>query len=404
MPRTLLALAALTLLAPLTLAQDAPPPPPPPERRQRPAPPPADAAAPGPDIDTAVPECIKALLAMQESLDKDAPSAAEWPYEGVYRVQGQIPIGYRVGGTALVATALLRAPGYADDPDRQAAIDRAVAFVCASIDHPLMSIDDYDAGYDVRGWGYCYALHFLCDLKAAGAVPEARREAVEKAAVFYLRGLEAIEIPEAGGWNYARPPGRDTVANASSFMTPAALQALFLARELGYPVDEAVVNRGLDALERCRTTCGAFSYAGDGDKVRREGIPGSIGRMVISETTLMLAGRSDANRVRGSLDAFIAHWEWLDKRRAKPGTHVPPYGVAPYYFYFAHYYAAQAVEMLPERERDEYRRRINTLLFSVRLDDGTWNDRVFPRSANFGTSMALMAILMPTTPPPPAWN
>ena len=396
MPRTLLPAALLLITTSLASAQDAPPPA-------------APSAAPkaeqpaGPDLNAAVGDCVKSLLAMQETLD-EGKDKAEWPYEGVYRVKGEIPVGYRVGGTAITATALLRAPGYAEDAERQAAVDRAVGFVCESINHPLMSEADYDAGYDVRGWGYCYALHFLCELKASAALTEARREGVEKAISFYLSSIQKTEIPEVGGWNYARPPGRDKVAQSSAFMTPAVLQVLFAAKALGYEVDPEVVKRGLDALERSRTASGAFAYAGDGDKVRREGVPGAVGRMVISETTLMLAGRSDAVRVRGALDAFIVHWEWLNKRRAQPGTHVAPYGVAPYYFYFAHYYAAQAVEMLPERERDEYRRRINELLFSVRQEDGTWNDRVFKRTANFGTSMAVMAILMPKTARPAGWQ
>lgn len=396
MPRPLLPAAILLIFSTLAPAQEAPPPAPsaPAQKAEQPV---------GPDLSAAVTDCVKSLLAMQESLD-EGKDKAEWPYEGVYRVRGEIPIGYRVGGTSITAMALLRAPDYTQDAERQAAVDRAVAFVCGAIDHPLMSIDNYDAGYDVRGWGYCYALHFLCELKAGSAVPEVRKDAVEQAIVFYLGALQRIEIPEVGGWNYARPPGRDKVADPSAFMTPAALQALFAAKAQGYAVDEGVVKRGLDALERCRTLSGAYAYAGDGEKVRREGIPGSVGRMVISETTLMLAGRSDTARVRGALDAFIVHWSWLDKRRAKSGTHEGPYGVAPYYFYFAHYYAAQAVEMLPERERGEYRRRINELLFSVRLEDGTWNDRVFKRTANFGTSMAMMAILMPKTPKPAGWQ
>lgn len=392
--RYLLTAAILALISSIAFSQESQTPTLPAPKAEQPA---------GPDLSAAVTDCVKSLLAMQETLD-EGKDKAEWPYEGVYRVRGEIPIGYRVGGTSITAMALLRAPDYAKDAERQAAVDRAVVFVCGAIDHPLMSIDNYDAGYDVRGWGYCYALNFLCELKADAAVPEVRNERVEKAIAFYLDALQRIEIPEVGGWNYSRPPGRDKVADPSAFMTPAALQALFAAKSQGYAVDGAVVKRGLDALERCRTLSGAYAYAGDGEKVRREGIPGSVGRMVISETTLMLAGRSDTARVRGALDAFIVHWSWLDKRRAKPGTHEGPYAVAPYYFYFAHYYAAQAVEMLPERERGEYRRRINELLFSVRLEDGTWNDRVFKRTANFGTSMAMMAILMPKTPKPASWN
>jgi hypothetical protein len=45
---------------------------------------------------------------------------------------------------------------------------------------------------------------------------------------------------------------------------------------------------------------------------------------------------------------------------------------------------------------------------SVRDDDGSWNDRVFPRSAAYGTAVTLLAFTepahaarTPNTPPPP---
>jgi hypothetical protein len=126
--------------------------------------------------------------------------------------------------------------------------------------------------------------------------------------------------------------------------------------------------------------------------------------MLAGECTLLLAGRSSAANVRGALDAFIVHWEWLEKRRAQQGTHVPPYMIAPYYFYYAHYYAAMACEMLPENERGEYRRRVRELIFRTRGEDGSWNDRVFPRSAAYGTAMAEMALLMDKAGQPARWE
>ena len=97
--------------------------------------------------------------------------------------------------------------------------------------------------------------------------------------------------------------------------------------------------------------------------------------------------------VRGALDAFFTHWEWLESRRQKTGTHVPPFNVAPYYFMFAHRYAAQCVEMLPAAEREEYRRRYLLTLWKSREADGSWNDRVFKRSAGYGTAMAVMGMV-----------
>jgi len=342
--------------------------------------------------------CVNHLLAHQEGTEK-----SEWPYEGVYRVNGTIPVGYRIGGTSICATALTLVPDYAADLARQDAIKRAVRFIIDAAKDELMT-PVHETGYDVRGWGFTYGTLFLLHLKAHDHMPAELADHAEETLEFFIDAIQKTEIKQVGGWNYARAGNANSISPPSPFMTGPTLQALFEARKQGYEVDDAVVIRALDALEASRTLTGAIRYSGvDGEK-SREPIPGSVGRMLVTETTLHLAGRSSVANVRGAVDSFIVHWEWLDRRRAQNGTHVPPYGIAPYYFYFAHYYAAQAVEQLPERERAEYRRRINGLLMSVRLGDGTWNDRVFDRSSNYGTAMATMAVLMPTSPVPATWN
>jgi hypothetical protein len=256
----------------------------------------------------------------------------------------------------------------------------------------------------VRGWGYTYGLSLLLHLKETKLMPEGRAEKAEKAVAFFIDAIQKTEIPEVGGWNYARSGGKTKPSPPSPFMTGPTLQALFAAKKQGYAVDEAAVKRGLDFLESAHTASGAVVYSGTGGEHAREATPGAVGRMLVTESTLYLAGRSSQANIRAAVDAFIVHWSWLDQRRAKDGTHKPPYMIAPYYFYYAHYYAAQAVELLPANEREEYRRRINGLLFSVRLEDGSWNDRVFPRSANYGTAMATMALSMPEAARPAGWG
>ena len=259
--------------------------------------------------------------------------------------------------------SLLSAPGHADDAARRGAIESTTRFIVSAVEHPLMRYSDIQSTYDVRGWGYAYGLWYLVELKRASAVPETLANEVDLAISFFIRGLEATEIPEHGGWNYARRAGFDQPGAPSPFMTSSTLHALFAAAAQGHEVDADVVSRGLGALEAARTETGAYMYAGSNGARSRESVPGSVGRMLSAECTLLLGGRGSVDRVRGALDAFIVHWEWLEKRRKQNGTHIPPYGIAPYYFYYAHYFAAEAIELLPERERAEYRRRFHEILF-----------------------------------------
>ena len=361
------------------------------------------------EIDSAIQRGIVLLLAAQESLDPAVATKAEWPYEGVYRADENgkphvIPIGYRVGGTSIAALALIEASAGKPRPDVREALERALAFVLAELDEPLMD-SGFLNGYDVRGWGHAYALQFLLRMREAGLVPEKPRATVAHAIPYLVEMLQKTAIEDPGGWNYAR--GNDAAhAAPSTFMTAPTLQILFEAAAAGEKVDAGVVEKALATLESARLDTGAFQYGTNpGGKTGKgfEDVPGAIGRAPICETTLFLAGRGSVERIRGALDAFFAHWEWLEVRRKHDKTHIPPYFIAPYYYFYAHRYAAQAIEFLPEAERAGYRERLTKLLFAVREEDGGWNDRVFPRSENFGTAMTLLALESPTLRAPARW-
>ena len=360
-----------------------------------------DGAADDPDTDPIVRKGIEVMLSGQEG--------REWPYEGVYRVQDGkrrvIPMGYRVGGTAIACTALLEAPWDGAEGDRREAIERGIEFVLESLDHPLLSAE-FLGTYDVRGWGHIYALDLLLRLEPGGRIPKGWEARVSDGIRFCIRALEKTEIPGAGGWHYARPQGALRNSPPSTPMTASALLALYRARAAGFRLDRAVVRRAISALEKARLETGAFQYATDPGGVTGRGfesVAGAAARMPLCEVSLFLAGRGSVGRLRGSLDAFLEHWGHLNARRKQPGTHAPPYMIAPYYFFFAHTYAAEAAEFLPEGEREVYRKRLRELLLKVREPDGSWNDRVFDRSQNFGTAMAVLALTCPQRSRPPAW-
>jgi hypothetical protein len=362
------------------------------------------------DVDAAVERGVEILLAMQENLDGEDEGAAghEWPYEGVYRERGNIPPGYRVGGTAIAAWALIEAPGYGENEAAVAAVGRALDFVLETLDTPRMSMD-FSGTYDVRGWGHSYALHLLLRMRSLGIVPEGRRADVDAKITWLTKTLQESEIPQSGGWNYSRRGGLESPTPASPFMTGPTVLALWEAQRQGETVDGAVLERALDVLEKSRTESGSVPYSVSGSPPKGEsfmdGKPGAMGRMAIAEIVLNLAGRSGPERALDAVQTFIEHWDQLEVRRRQNGTHVKPYGVAPYYFFYAHYYNALAIQLLAPPQRDKYRALFLDKLFSVREESGGWNDRVFPRSENYGTAMSMLALMQPVLPlpagPPP---
>jgi hypothetical protein len=315
-------------------------------------------------LDKAIGELVK----MQEE-------GGLWPYEGVYRVGGKIPVGYRVGGTACVADALLHAAP--ENKDAQTAVRHGLAFVLKELDDPLMAPSTRDA-YDVRVWGHICALDFLCHARATKATGEHGKE-VDVWVPKLVDALVTEEI-DRGGWNYA------SHQRHASFVTAPAAQALLLARSQGEKVPDEVLQRARKVLEESRTEDGAFLYSGAAQKPgKADQLPGSIARSAACETTLLLLGGGSGDAIQGALDAFYNYWDELDKRRKKEGTHEGPYLIAPYYFYYGHRYAAQAIAMLPEGARQKERDRLLEVILKTRDEDGTWNDRVFARSRNYGT-------------------
>ena len=61
-----------------------------------------------------------------------------------------------------------------------------------------------------------------------------------------------------------------------------------------------------------------------------------------------------------------------------------------------------AIELLPEKERAAERGKLLDLIVKTRDADGTWNDRVFPRSRGYCSAMVVLALLGEQTPLPPA--
>lgn len=366
--------------------------------------------APPLDVAEATTAAIAAILQLQEG-----EGLEQWPYEGVYREDGgELPVGYRVGGTAITCLGLLAAPDYAQDAARQQAVRRGLDFVLRTLEHPRLQVD-FIGTYDVRGWGHIYALELLLQLQERELVPAPLAEAVATRTQWLVQALVDSAIPERGGWNYSRPAGYLSPHNAAStFMTAPALLALFRARARGLAVPDRVVEQALDALDRARALPGGYAYGAPADSQHdvdesqlpfMNKTPSSAARATACEATLLLAGRGDPARLERAVDRFFADWDALARRKSQTGTHVRPYGIAPYYFLYGHLYCALAIELLTDTAKQAARReRLRAVLAKSRDADGSWNDRQFGRSAGYGSAVALLVLHMAQQPPPAGWR
>src|SRR5262249_34251465 len=147
----------------------------------------------------------------------------EWPYEGVYRVEGDIPPGYRVGGTAIGCWALMEAPGFQADKKRRAAFDRGIHFVLDQLTSEPLLASGFLGTYDVRGWAHTYGLAVLLRALALGVLDDETAVQARALVPQLILTLEETEIRGAGGWNYSRPDGGRGRAGPSTFMTAPTL-------------------------------------------------------------------------------------------------------------------------------------------------------------------------------------
>lgn len=364
---------------------------------------------------------VQRLLELQEAAAESAESSetpdgprCEWPYECVYKEGGGPPAAFRVGGTSIVGLALLAAPGLQEDGVRRAALVRAADAVARLATHERIAFEHEASGFDVRNWAHCFGLRFLLRMERSEILPEDRRAPVRAAIERYAGSLLHTARPGKGGWHYMRIDDVGMRGESSSFLTAHCIIALVEARDAGVeplawespegtssvPSYDAIIAKALDAIESARLPDGFLGYdtrrAGAfGPGHSRRGMPECMGRRLIADVAAARAGRPDLERARSSLALFRASWEDLDAQRGIGGAHREPFGIAPYYFFFAVTAAADAARLCPPDERDAHLAFIRALVLSIRAPDGTWNDQDYPGSAAYGTAMSILALVDP---------
>ena len=186
----------------------------------------------------------------------------------------------------------------------------------------------------------------------------------------------------SGGWAYYDdPPYMRTPTWATSFCTALVLPYLIRAKELGWEVEDRMIERALKYLKRCAMPGGAYSY--DLTPVPRISgvehinlIQGSLGRTQVCNWALVKAGVESVTPdvVRKGLEDFFKYRKFLDHVRTRPIPHEGFYANAGYFYFFGHYYAALAIELLPEEEREAWHAQLRPHLVKTQFKNGGTSD------------------------------
>ena len=367
------------------------------------------------DIDRIIASTCTRLLALQHPSAEDVAAQnqgqeraepCEWSYSCAYSVCGAPPLAFRIGGTAIVGIALMSVPLVENDTARRQALRRAIDHIVELSTHPDISLEEFKGGFDVRNWAHCFGVRMLVAADRAGLVSNERRARVQLAIARYTEALLQTELAECGGWNYNRASGDALVGHSCTFLTAHCIVSLCDVRDGGYPISvrdveasdlgssdvlgaptpaskrdranerrilDGVIDRAFAAIERVRQPSGFLAYDSSGVGVipNRQFVPECVGRLMVAEVASIRAGRVNLDRLRSSMQHFREAWKDLDRERGRGGVHEAPFGIAPYYFFFAFTAAAEAAHALPPAE----------------------NDQEYTGSVAYGSAMAILALV-----------
>lgn len=281
---------------------------------------------------------------------------------------------WHVAANALAVMALMEAP---ETPERLEALERGLRWLCTT------RIPLRGSNWDVdEGWSNLYG--FVACARAAG---DARFQEApwneltgERGAAFLERLLET-QSPDGGWAYYDDPPFSRRPTWSTSFCTALVLPWLQRAGELGWHADEVLVSRARRYVRRCRLPNGAYEY--DLNPVPRisggehiNNVKGSLGRIQVCNWALSETGEPSTtpDLLREGLELFFEHHKFLDVARMRPIPHEAYYANAGYFYFFGHYYAAQAINRLPMDEREAMHARLRPQVAKTMRADGSSSD------------------------------
>ncbi len=299
---------------------------------------------------------------------------------------------WQIGTSALTVRALLEldsATRYADE------LERGIDYLLANTQPPRPAEWDVD-----NNWSLVYGLDAVARaLQHPRYASGERRKQLEQGARELLDGLAKYQSPR-GGWGYYSDPDAGWQPEwATSFTTAVAVLAMIEAKAAGLEPDPKVYRAAVRALQYARLPNGAYDYEVSAipRHMRLESInqvKGSLGRIQVCNLALYRAGVDvkEEDLVWG-LEQFVKHHKFLEVARNKPIPHEAYYANAAYFYLFAHYYAGQVLQELPEARRAQFAPHVQDGVLRTRQSSGAmWDFWIAANTKAYGTAFGAMAL------------
>lgn len=306
--------------------------------------------------------------------------------------------GFKLAVAGLVVEALCEARDTLDE-ERQQRVDEALGrgaeWMLAN--HEKVRRSASDAIYNT--WGHAYGITGFTALHAWAEGDPDLQARLKAAAQFQSDQLKRYSFL-SGGWGYydfdhvAKIPG----SSPNSFTTATGLVSLHDAEAIGVTFPDKLAKKAIASVVRQRNPDFTYAYGEYLMMSPRLGINrpgGSLGRSQACNVALRMWGDDAVNDnvLRAWLNRLFARNGWLGIGRKRPQPHESYFQVAGYFYYYGHYYAAMAIEMLPEEERPYFQDHLAHILLPLQEKDGTWWDYPFYNyHQQYGTAMSVYCL------------
>ena len=300
---------------------------------------------------------------------------------------------FRGAVTALCLSALIEVG------DARPAAREALARGEAWLEDSLPSVRRATPRAIYNNWTHAFAIQALARMIGRKPNDAPRRYRLTKLIAEQIELLGRYETVY-GGWGYYdfRAHTQKPSGGPTSFLTATVLVALHEAKGAGVAAPDKLIQRALATVRRQRKPDFTYLYS-EGMKwrpqhpINRPG--GSLGRSQACNLALRLWGdpKITDDVVATWLDRLFARNQWLGMGRKRPVPHESWFQVAGYFYYYGHYYAAGAIDLLEPKARPHFQDHLAHILLALQEKDGSWWDYPFyDYHQQYGTALALMAL------------
>lgn len=213
-------------------------------------------------------------------------------------------------------------------------------------------------------YGHGFATLFLCEVYGMSEQAELRDRL--GLAVELIVGSQNSE----GGWRYQPRPN-----DADLSVTVCQVMALRAARNAGIAVPRETIDQAIAYVKSCQNDDGGFRYTLAGG-----GQPSQFARSAAGVVALYNAGIYTGPELTSGLD-YLEQFRPGNENAKRDG-----------YYFYAHYYAAQAMWHAGGERWQQWYPAIRDELVARQRADNSWIDSI---CAEYGTAMACIVLQVP---------